>query len=714
MMETNNDNNNNHNAEHEWVRQETARRLEALSQTIASLDSPPLTWFQQQQEQDTMQTSCETGGGDGGVSQPIPIPPQDKQQQQQSIIQNNNKDSKKEVVPSSWFFHYTGFLHKSQFCSLEECNEMKTYMQHLVDENWHPLLYNASATSHAMKDAKTDSSSNTTTTTTTKGDDNGTDETCRMESFGTDPKQNEQRGDYFLESAHRIHYFVEPAALMTTRRRTTTSNTATVDENDDPHETDKNKKNKSQVVPTNSEGKEDNNNNVVVTLQPYYTEQNKLEALNKVGHGLHLPSHYFSNNNPCNDNDNNESNKDNNKDKDNPFYRYCTSSKLYDLVVNELSIDHSNDNNNNNKNNTHLNGWCNPVIPQSMYIFKNAKCGSVVHVHQDSTFLYTIPYQTCLGIWLALDDATIENGCLWIKPKSHLLSVQKQYQRNIEYFGYNAISQRSNIPDNKNTTTTTTTVGMKNPNHQQQQQQHDETCLVGTKETMTSHNDDDNDKKKKKNTDNEGTTQPELPLKLIMKSLVENNASEALSDNTTTTTLDESSNLLPSDTTTSMDLLQLGFLPIECKAGDVLLFCGTIQHLSMKNQSLSDSNNARHTFQLHLIEGPNNNNTGGVTWSPYNWLQYPKQLSSLLSSYSTTNSQQQQKEQQQQQQVSPPPLEEDTNRNVPRRDEDSHDDNNDNNNINNNAITVIETEMTPAFLRLGPPTPVPSPLPPEK
>ena len=696
-METNNGNDNdNHNAEHEWVRQEAARRLEALSQTVASLDSPPPTWFQQQQQQqDTMQTSCETGDGDDGcVSQPIP---QDKQQQQQQsiMIQNNNKDSKREVVvpSSSWFFHYTGFLHKSGFCSLEECNEMKTYMQHLVDENWHPLLY-ASATAGAMSDAK---DSSNTRTTTTKGDDNGTDETCRMESFGTDPKQNEQRGDYFLESAHRIHYFVEPAALMTTR---TTSNTAMENETD---------KDKSQVAPTNSEGKDDNNN-VVVSLQPYYTEQNKLEALNKVGHGLHLPSHYFSNNNPCNTNNNESNNNDNDKDKDNPFYRYCTSSKLYDLVVNELSIDHhsndhpngdnhgnhNNNNDNNNKNNnhnnndTHLNGWCNPVIPQSMYIFKNAKSGgSVVHVHQDSTFLYTIPYQTCLGIWLALDDATIENGCLWIKPKSHLLSVQQHYQRNIEYFGYNAISQRSNIPDNNNKKNTVV-----RKTNQQQQQQHEE--------TMSSHNDDDDDnndkKKKKNNTDNEGTTQPELPLKLIMKSLVENNDMKP----TTTTTLDESSNLLPSDTTTSMDLLQLGFLPIECKAGDVLLFCGTIQHLSMKNQSL-DSNNARHTFQLHLIEGPN----VGVTWSPYNWLQYPQQLS--LPSHSTNS------QQQQEQQESPPPLEEDNNRNVPRRDEDSHDDDNNNNNNNHNAITVVETEMTPAFLRLGPPpAPSPSPSPPRK
>jgi ectoine hydroxylase-related dioxygenase (phytanoyl-CoA dioxygenase family) len=32
--------------------------------------------------------------------------------------------------------------------------------------------------------------------------------------------------------------------------------------------------------------------------------------------------------------------------------------------------------------------------------------------HQDSTFLYTDP-PSCVGLWLALEDATRANGCLW-------------------------------------------------------------------------------------------------------------------------------------------------------------------------------------------------------------------------------------------------------------------------------------------------------------
>ncbi|GJN23577.1 hypothetical protein PR202_gb11239 [Eleusine coracana subsp. coracana] len=60
-------------------------------------------------------------------------------------------------------------------------------------------------------------------------------------------------------------------------------------------------------------------------------------------------------------------------------------------------------------------GYKRPAIMQCMYIFKVL----VVRLcHQDSTFLYTEP-RTCTGLWLALQDATISNGCLWAIPGSH-------------------------------------------------------------------------------------------------------------------------------------------------------------------------------------------------------------------------------------------------------------------------------------------------------
>ena len=37
--------------------------------------------------------------------------------------------------------------------------------------------------------------------------------------------------------------------------------------------------------------------------------------------------------------------------------------------------------------------------------------------HQDGSFLYNEPLKI-IGIWIALEDATIENGCLWFIPGS--------------------------------------------------------------------------------------------------------------------------------------------------------------------------------------------------------------------------------------------------------------------------------------------------------
>ena len=46
-----------------------------------------------------------------------------------------------------------------------------------------------------------------------------------------------------------------------------------------------------------------------------------------------------------------------------------------------------------------------------MYIFKQPHIGGEVGCHQDATFLYTDPI-TVTGFWFAIEDATLENGCL--------------------------------------------------------------------------------------------------------------------------------------------------------------------------------------------------------------------------------------------------------------------------------------------------------------
>ena len=58
-------------------------------------------------------------------------------------------------------------------------------------------------------------------------------------------------------------------------------------------------------------------------------------------------------------------------------------------------------------------GISSPKLLQSMYIFKQPHIGGEVTCHQDSTFLYTKP-ESAVGFWVALEEATIENGCLWV------------------------------------------------------------------------------------------------------------------------------------------------------------------------------------------------------------------------------------------------------------------------------------------------------------
>ncbi|XP_072597837.1 phytanoyl-CoA dioxygenase domain-containing protein 1 isoform X3 [Vulpes vulpes] len=70
-----------------------------------------------------------------------------------------------------------------------------------------------------------------------------------------------------------------------------------------------------------------------------------------------------------------------------------------------------------------------PVVVQSMYIFKQPHFGGEVSPHQDSTFLYTEPLGRVLGMWIALEDATLENGCLWFIPGSHTGGVSRRMVR---------------------------------------------------------------------------------------------------------------------------------------------------------------------------------------------------------------------------------------------------------------------------------------------
>lgn len=73
-------------------------------------------------------------------------------------------------------------------------------------------------------------------------------------------------------------------------------------------------------------------------------------------------------------------------------------------------------------------GLADALALQSMYIFKQPHIGGEVGCHQDATFLYTDPI-TVTGFWFAIEDATLENGCLWAKPGGHRTSLRKVFKR---------------------------------------------------------------------------------------------------------------------------------------------------------------------------------------------------------------------------------------------------------------------------------------------
>lgn len=146
-------------------------------------------------------------------------------------------------------------------------------------------------------------------------------------------------------------------------------------------------------------------------------------------------------------------------------------------------------------------GYVKPLPVQSMYIFKQPGIGGEVVPHQDSTFLSTTP-ESVVGLWIALEDATVANGCLWGLPQSHVHGTHRKFIRDA----------------------------------------HGSVSFIG-----------------------------EMP---------------------------------------KIDLKQA--VPIEVKAGDLVVLHGANIHFSKENTSSA----SRHAFSVHYVEGADN-----VTWNAYNWLQ---------------------------------------------------------------------------------------------
>jgi phytanoyl-CoA hydroxylase len=114
----------------------------------------------------------------------------------------------------------------------------------------------------------------------------------------------------------------------------------------------------------------------------FFVEAEAADQLNKIGHALH--------------------------DLDPVFDRFSRQPRLAELA--------------------HHLGLEEPLLLQSMYLFKQPHVGAEVGWHQDATFLRTDP-PSVTGFWIALDDADRDNGCLVALPGGHRGPLR-------QWFGY--------------------------------------------------------------------------------------------------------------------------------------------------------------------------------------------------------------------------------------------------------------------------------------
>ena len=73
-------------------------------------------------------------------------------------------------------------------------------------------------------------------------------------------------------------------------------------------------------------------------------------------------------------------------------------------------------------------GIAQPLLWQSMLIFKQPGIGGEVRWHQDASFFVTTPHSVTT-FWFALEDATLDNGCLWLQRGGHRRPLREQFVR---------------------------------------------------------------------------------------------------------------------------------------------------------------------------------------------------------------------------------------------------------------------------------------------
>jgi phytanoyl-CoA hydroxylase len=73
-------------------------------------------------------------------------------------------------------------------------------------------------------------------------------------------------------------------------------------------------------------------------------------------------------------------------------------------------------------------GLADPQVWQSQVIFKQPAIGGEVRWHQDATFFVSTPVSVTT-FWFALEDAAVDNGCLWAEPGGHRGPLRERFVR---------------------------------------------------------------------------------------------------------------------------------------------------------------------------------------------------------------------------------------------------------------------------------------------
>ena len=76
-------------------------------------------------------------------------------------------------------------------------------------------------------------------------------------------------------------------------------------------------------------------------------------------------------------------------------------------------------------------GLAEPRVWQSMLIFKQPAIGGEVRWHQDATYFVTEPLSVTT-FWFALEDADVDNGCLWAEPGGHRGPLRERFVRDVD------------------------------------------------------------------------------------------------------------------------------------------------------------------------------------------------------------------------------------------------------------------------------------------